>query len=398
MAREREAATGWSLQQARTASAGPSTTAASNAAKTPAVELRGLTVRYKNHVALDNVDFNIREGEFFSLLGPSGCGKTTTLNVIGGFVEANEGEVLIEGRPVTRMPAYRRPVNTVFQSYALFPHMSVEENVGFGLRMAGVARAEIRKRAAEALALVSLLDRGDRRPDQLSGGQQQRVALARALVNRPSVLLLDEPLGALDLKLRRQMQWELTRIQREVGITFIYVTHDQEEAMTMSDRIAVMSHGRVAQIGTPQEIYDRPANLFVADFVGTSNVLKGKVVESARDWTTVLLSLGVQVRVPRNRNKERSGEVSVVVRPGHMKLALDSAAPPETNVIPGTIANVAYLGMHLQVTVATERGVEISVVDPLSPDHRERVSPALGSPVHVTWPAALSLCFDDEDA
>ena len=363
---------------------------------TAAVELRGLTVRYKNLIALDGVDFSIREGEFFSLLGPSGCGKTTTLNVIGGFIEADEGEVLIEGRSVTRMPAYRRPVNTVFQSYALFPHMTVEENVGFGLRMAGAAPAEIKKRTADALALVSLLDRGERRPDQLSGGQQQRVALARALINRPSVLLLDEPLGALDLKLRKQMQWELTRIQREIGITFIYVTHDQEEAMTMSDRIAVMNHGRVMQVGTPQEIYDHPANLFVADFIGTSNVLKGKVLDAAGDWITVLLDLGASVRVPYDGLKQRIGRVSVVVRPGHMQLASVPAATSDTNTISGTVANVAYLGMHLQVTVATPHGVDLTVVEPLSADRRERVVPAPGSAIHVTWPAALSLCFDDE--
>ncbi len=392
MAREPEAAPrGWSRQQAPTAAADRAATA------TAAVELRGLTVRYKNLIALDSVNFTIREGEFFSLLGPSGCGKTTTLNVIGGFIEADEGEVVIEGRSVTRMPAYRRPVNTVFQSYALFPHMTVEENIGFGLRMAGTPLAEIKKRTADALALVSLLDRGERRPDQLSGGQQQRVALARALINRPSVLLLDEPLGALDLKLRKQMQSELTRIQRDVGITFIYVTHDQEEAMTMSDRIAVMNNGRVMQVGTPQEIYEHPANLFVADFIGTSNVFKGKVLEAAGDWVTVLLDFGAHVRVPSGGRKDRMGRVSVVVRPGHMQLtSAPAAASGSTNAISGTVANVAYLGMHLQVTVATPHGADLTVVEPLSADRRERIAPAPGSAIHVTWPAALSLCFDDE--
>jgi spermidine/putrescine transport system ATP-binding protein len=363
---------------------------------TAAVELRGLSVRYKNLIALDCVDFNIREGEFFSLLGPSGCGKTTTLNVIGGFIEADEGEVLIEGRSVTRMPAYRRPVNTVFQSYALFPHMTVEENVGFGLRMAGTAPAEIKKRTAEALALVSLLDRGERRPDQLSGGQQQRVALARALINRPSVLLLDEPLGALDLKLRKQMQSELTRIQREIGITFIYVTHDQEEAMTMSDRIAVMNHGRVMQVGTPQEIYDHPSNLFVADFIGTSNVLEGTVLDAGGDWVSVQLDLGVRVRVPAGARKGWMGRVSVVVRPDRMSLSRVPASTPETNTISGTVAKVSYLGVYLQVTVATAQGRDLTIIEPLSSDRRERVAPDLGSAIHVTWPAALSLCFDDE--
>ena len=263
-----------------------------------AIELRGLSVRYKTLAALNGIDLEIREGEFFSLLGPSGCGKTTTLNIIGGFIEPDEGDVLIDGKVVNRIPPYRRPVNTVFQSYALFPHMTVAQNVGFGLRMAGVPAADIEQRTREALALVSLADFGSRRPDQLSGGQQQRVALARALVNRPSVLLLDEPLGALDLKLRKQMQSELTRIQREVGITFLYVTHDQDEAMTMSDRIAVMNRGTVAQVGTPQEIYERPSSLFVADFIGASNVFSGRVVGSIGQWAIVRLDIGQDVRVP----------------------------------------------------------------------------------------------------
>ena len=300
-----------------------------------AIELRRLSVRYKTLAALNGIDLDIREGEFFSLLGPSGCGKTTTLNIIGGFIEPDEGDVLIDGKLVNRIPPYRRPVNTVFQSYALFPHMTVAQNVGFGLRMAGVPTADSEQRTREALALVSLADFGSRRPDQLSGGQQQRVALARALVNRPSVLLLDEPLGALDLKLRKQMQSELTRIQREVGITFLYVTHDQDEAMTMSDRIAVMNRGTVAQVGTPQEIYERPSSLFVADFIGASNVFSGRVVGSIGPWSIVRLDLGHDVRVPARTAPRTASQAWVVVRPDHMQLADAAPASTDINAIAG---------------------------------------------------------------
>jgi spermidine/putrescine transport system ATP-binding protein len=359
-----------------------------------AVELRGLTVRYKNLVALNGIDLRIDKGEFFSLLGPSGCGKTTTLNIVGGFVEPDNGDVFIERRLVNHIPPYRRPVNTVFQSYALFPHMSVAENVGFGLRMAGTPAAEIAERIKDALALVSLVDFGGRRPDQLSGGQQQRVALARALINRPSVLLLDEPLGALDLKLRKQMQSELTHIQREIGITFIYVTHDQDEAMTMSDRIAVMNRGTVVQVGTPQEIYDRPASLFVADFIGMSNVCPGRVAGNIGTWAVVHLDTGPVVRVPGAAVP--SGKVSVVVRPDHMALSLNAPSAVDVNGIPGTVAKVSFLGTHLQFTVATPQGGALTVIEPLSPNNREKVAPELGSQVHVTWPVSLSLCFSEE--
>jgi spermidine/putrescine transport system ATP-binding protein len=360
-----------------------------------AVELRGLTARYKTLTALNAVDLTIHEGEFFSLLGPSGCGKTTTLNIIGGFIEPDEGEVLIAGQPVNRIPPYRRPVNTVFQSYALFPHMTVADNVGFGLRMAGVPAAETKRRTAEALGLVSLADFGPRRPDQLSGGQQQRVALARALVNQPSVLLLDEPLGALDLKLRKQMQSELTRIQREIGITFIYVTHDQDEAMTMSDRIAVMNRGRIAQVGTPQEIYERPSTLFVADFIGASNVFRGHVAGHLGPWATVRLDIGADVRVPSAAAREQAGKVSVVVRPDHMALA--SVAPPsaDLNALPGTVKKVSFLGTHLQYAIATPHGEQLTVIEPLSHHERETIVPEVDRQVHVTWPASVSLCFKE---
>ena len=244
-----------------------------------AVELTDVTKQFGDFVAVHDLNLQIRDGEFFSLLGPSGCGKTTTLRMIAGFEQPTMGEVYIHGQPVAGIPPYRRPVNTVFQSYALFPHMTVAQNVAFGLEMKKVAKLEIERRVAEALELVQLSQMENRRPRQLSGGQQQRVALARALVNRPEVLLLDEPLGALDLKLRKAMQLELKQIQSEVGITFVYVTHDQEEALTMSDRIAVMDAGIVQQVGAPRDIYEHPHNRFVADFIGETNFVTGTVAE-----------------------------------------------------------------------------------------------------------------------
>jgi spermidine/putrescine transport system ATP-binding protein len=243
----------------------------------PDVELFDVTKYFGDVAAVEKLSLNILDGEFFSLLGPSGCGKTTTLRMIAGFEQPTEGEIYIKGQPVAGIPAYERPVNTVFQSYALFPHMTVAENIAFGLQMKKVPKFEIKQRVDESLELVHLPRMGARKPKQLSGGQQQRVALARALVNRPQVLLLDEPLGALDLKLRKAMQLELKQIQADVGITFIYVTHDQEEAMTMSDRIAVMSAGIVQQVGTPREIYEHPTNRFVADFIGETNFVAGSV-------------------------------------------------------------------------------------------------------------------------
>jgi spermidine/putrescine transport system ATP-binding protein len=257
------------------------------------VELQGVRKSFREVVAVDGVSLRIERGEFFSLLGPSGCGKTTTLRMIAGFEHPTEGEVLIQGRAMGETPPFARNVNTVFQHYALFPHMTVAENVGFGLKMKGRKRSEIETRMSEALELVRLSGYEQRRPRQLSGGQQQRVALARALINHPAVLLLDEPLGALDLKLRKEMQTELKRLQKSVGITFIYVTHDQEEALTMSDRIAVMNGGQVEQVGLPEEIYERPQSRFVADFIGETNFIEGLVEFSNR---TALWSKSVTER------------------------------------------------------------------------------------------------------
>src|SRR5207244_6098344 len=276
-----------------------------DAAAVPGIELRGVSKRYGTHTALLPTDLEIRDGEFFCLLGPSGCGKTTTLNLIGGFVAPTQGTVWIQGQRVDRLPPHKRNVNTVFQSYALFPHMTVRDNVAFGLKMARVDKKEAAGRAAEALVLVGLEEFGDRLPGQLSGGQQQRVAVARALVRRPAVLLLDEPLGALDLKLRKRLQVELSQIHREVGTTFVYVTQGQEEAMSMADRIAVMNLGVIEQLGTPFEIYRRPTSRFVADFIGDANFFDVNV-----DGSVAVLSDGTRVPLEGART---SGPATLMV-------------------------------------------------------------------------------------
>ncbi len=283
------------------------------------VELRNVTKRFGEFTAVDNIDLDIHKGEFFSLLGPSGCGKTTTLRMIAGFEQPTEGEVAINGQQVAGIPAYKRPVNTVFQSYALFPHMTVAENVAFGLEMKKVSKSETTRRVGEALELVQLPQMGDRKPAQLSGGQRQRIALARALVNRPQVLLLDEPLGALDLKLRKAMQLELKQIQSEVGITFIYVTHDQEEALTMSDRIAVMSDGLVQQVGSPREIYEHPANRFVAHFIGETNFVNGRII-AIDDYVTIDVNGAPARGVENGRDLELGKSVSLAIRPEKVSL------------------------------------------------------------------------------
>jgi spermidine/putrescine transport system ATP-binding protein len=323
-----------------------------------AVELRDVGKHFGSVVALDRVDLVIRKGEFFSLLGPSGCGKTTTLNLIGGFETASRGTILIDGQPMGDTPSHARPVNTVFQSYALFPHLSVADNVGFGLRMKKVPRPERRRAVEEMLSLVSLEGFEERRPGQLSGGQRQRVALARALINHPSVLLLDEPLGALDLKLRKQMQAELTRLQRRVGITFVYVTHDQDEAMSMSDRIAVMDRGRVLQVGTPAKIYRDPADRFVMEFIGSPNVFAGRV-ERLRDGEADVAIPGVGAVRARHEGALGIGAAAaVLVRPERVHLAATPPAPPATP-LPGRIAKIADLGFISHYFVRLADGQEV---------------------------------------
>ncbi len=316
-----------------------------------AIRLEGVTKLFGDLRAVDDLSLGIRRGEFFSLLGPSGCGKTTCLRMIAGFEEPSEGSIYLEGTDVARLPPYRRNVNTVFQNYALFPHLNVEKNVAFGLKRKKLPKAEIDKRVHDALQMVELEDRGKNKPTQLSGGMQQRVALARALVNLPAVLLLDEPLGALDLKLRRQMQLELKHIHESVGITFIYVTHDQEEALTMSDRIAVMRQGRVEQVGEPEELYEAPATRFVAGFIGVSNFIEGRV-ESSNGMGT--LSYGENQRVIFGRPQDHPvGDiVSLSVRPEKIRLLELHEEPPEENcVLKGIVRDVVYLGMTTQYKI-----------------------------------------------
>jgi len=309
---------------------------------TSAVGIHGVSKRFGDVVAVDTMNLEIADGEFFSLLGPSGCGKTTTLRMIAGLEFPTEGSVRIYGDEMGLRPPNRRPVNTVFQSYALFPHMTVAGNIGFGLQMTGVPSAEIAARVAEAIELVRLTGMGDRRPKQLSGGQQQRVALARALVNRPKVLLLDEPLGALDLKLRQAMQLELKDLQQRVGITFIYVTHDQEEALTMSDRIGVMHDGKLLQVGMSEEIYERPANRFVADFIGETNFIEGVVAEGG----VVKLPDGTLVKAVTH--DPPGTRITLTLRPEklHLHRTVDEA-DPAMNRLTGTVARRLYYGDSL---------------------------------------------------
>jgi spermidine/putrescine ABC transporter ATP-binding subunit len=312
------------------------------------IELRGVSKKYGHHVALQPTDLEISDGEFFCLLGPSGCGKTTTLNLIGGFLAPTQGTIWIQGQRVDRLPPHKRNVNTVFQSYALFPHMTVRDNVAFGLRMARVPKKETAGRVTDALHLVGLEEFGDRPPTQLSGGQQQRVAVARALVRRPAVLLLDEPLGALDLKLRKRLQVELSQIHREVGTTFVYVTHDQEEAMTMADRVAVLNVGTIEQIGSPEEIYKRPRSRFVADFIGESNFFEATVDDRAKG--TVVLSDGARVGCADVDRSGTSTSVTLMVRPESVHIFRPETAP-QGSLAARTI-QTSFLGDHTRV--ATE--------------------------------------------
>ena len=348
------------------------------------VRLERVTKDFGETVAVDDLSIDIPEGEFFSMLGPSGCGKTTTLRMIGGFEEPTRGTIYLKGRDVTDLPPYKRDVNTVFQSYALFPHLDVFENVAFGLRRRKVGKSDIQTRVNDALKLVDLLGFEKRKPAQMSGGQQQRVALARALVNSPKVLLLDEPLGALDLKLRKQMQLELKRIQSEVGITFIYVTHDQEEAMTMSDRLAVMRLGRIEQIGPPEEVYENPQTEFVAGFLGASNMLEGELKEQANGVSTVLLGGGDVVHLPSDRAPFRPGAtVKVGVRPEKVHIATedDSEVPSGMNAVSGLLRMSTYIGVSHQYKVTGPGGHTLTVwvqnlgsTPPPHPGERVRLS------------------------
>jgi spermidine/putrescine transport system ATP-binding protein len=361
-----------------------------------AVELRDVIKRFGDVVAVDHVSLRIRDGEFFSLLGPSGCGKTTTLRMIAGFEQPTEGEVFIAGQPVAGIPAFERNTNMVFQNYALFPHMMVAQNVAFGLEMKRAPRSEINRRVTEVLEMVRLPGMEDRRPNQLSGGQQQRVALARALVNRPAVLLLDEPLGALDLKLRKEMQLELKDLQHRVGITFVYVTHDQEEALTMSDRIAVMHLGGVLQIGTPTEIYERPNCRFVADFIGETNFLEGQVVARENGHVTVMIRPDVKVRVPVGEEGMAVSQVTVAVRPEKIRLLNEPLARAE-NCLPGVIQEVVYIGTdtHFQVSLAEGLMIRVRQQNRVSTPDRRAYFGDRGDKVYVTWTPESTLLLGE---
>jgi len=353
----------------------------------PTVDVRLVDVvkKFGEAVAVDHINLEVLDGEFFSLLGPSGCGKTTTLRMVGGFEEPTSGLIELQGQDVTWLAPYKRNVNTVFQSYALFPHLTIFENVAFGLRRRKVKDSEIKSRVADMLKLVELPGYERRKPTQISGGQAQRVALARALVNRPAVLLLDEPLGALDLKLRRQMQVELKRIQQEVGITFIYVTHDQEEAMTMSDRIAVMNNGRYEQLGDPESLYERPATHFVAGFLGISNLLAGDVEGTDASYVTVRLGDNSRVRAPKGATNGHQ-RVSVGVRPEKIRLRGPSeAAPGGHNELSGVVRDASYLGVSTQYQVEARGGVRLTVYEQNVERARRAELWAPGEPVRMTW-------------
>lgn len=359
------------------------------------VELRKVFKVFNGETAVRGVDLEIRQGEFFSILGPSGCGKTTTLRLIAGFDTPSAGEVMIRGQSMNQMPPYRRPVNTVFQSYALFGHMTVADNIAFGLRIKRQGKAEIEERVREALRLVKMEKFADRYPNQMSGGQQQRVALARALVNRPAVLLLDEPLGALDLKLRKQMQIELSNLHQDLGLTFVMVTHDQEEAMSLSDRIAVMYEGRISQIGSPHEIYDRPQTAFVADFIGDTNLFQGQVESVDTVHLAMRTDQGMRIIVPRpefshEMDLHPGTPIIASVRPEKISLNL---YPPEisANTFEGQLMHVMFLGTHVHYVVELVTGHRITVRQPNTVGNL----PELHTPIYVSWSVADGLALYD---
>jgi spermidine/putrescine transport system ATP-binding protein len=362
-----------------------------------AVRLVDVVKRFGEHAAVDHINLDVRDGEFFSLLGPSGCGKTTTLRMIGGFEQPTSGLIELQGQDVTWLPPYRRNVNTVFQNYALFPHLTIFENVAFGLRRKGVRNTDLKGRVTEMLRLVELPGFESRKPTQISGGQAQRVALARALINRPAVLLLDEPLGALDLKLRKQMQVELKRIQQEVGITFIYVTHDQEEAMTMSDRIAVMNSGRYEQLGDPESLYERPTTRFVAGFLGISNLIPATIDGRDGAYASARLKNETRIKVPAALLNGAT-TVSIGVRPEKIRLSERTVEPPTGhNRLVGVVRDASYLGVSTQYLVDTQ-GDNLMVYE----QNVERATRAelwaRGDEVQLTWSPDHSFVVPNDTA
>jgi spermidine/putrescine transport system ATP-binding protein len=352
----------------------------------PDIRLEQVTKRFGDMTAVDALDLEMPRGAFYALLGPSGCGKTTTLRMVGGFEDPSAGRIFLGGEDVTEHPPYKRDVNTVFQSYALFPHLSVEKNVAFGLERRKVSKDDVRARTNEALELVQLGHLGKRKPAQLSGGQQQRVALARALVNRPRALLLDEPLGALDLRLRKQLQIELKRIQQDVGITFVHVTHDQEEAMSMADTIAVMNAGHIEQSGSAADLYERPRTEFVANFLGVSNLIDGKLGRASGGLTGVETHDGAQLHVPSDRvGPHDTDSIRVGVRPEKITLKpANGATHGDLNALRGTVVVAAFLGTSIQYVIKAPGGEELTVfaqnLDGSEPD-----SFGPGREVDLTW-------------
>ncbi len=346
------------------------------------VELRNVFKFFNQEPAVNGIDLDVRQGEFFSILGPSGCGKTTTLRLIAGFEIADAGKVFIQGQSMTNVPPYRRPVNTVFQSYALFNHLNVWNNIAFGLRLKKIPKSKIEARVQEALKLVKMESLRSRFPNQLSGGQQQRVALARALVNHPTVVLLDEPLGALDLKLRKEMQVELSNLHKDLGLTFVMVTHDQEEALSLSDRIAVMNQGKIEQVGTPSQIYERPCTSFVADFIGDTNLFSGEIVAVDSSNIKISTKMGLSIVISRAEDTptELSQVVVVSVRPEKIQLSLYPPNLP-ANCFEGRLVNVMYLGTHVNYVMELTNGISINVLQP----NTFGILPDRDTPIYAWW-------------
>ncbi len=368
-------------------------------ASVPVVEFRGVTKRFGDLVAAADLELEVSSGEFLSFLGPSGCGKTTSLRMIAGFEQPSEGEVLLEGRRVNGIPPYRRPVNMVFQHYALFPHLNVADNVAYGLRQRAPrpARSEIDRQVAETLEQVRLGGYQQRRVWEMSGGQQQRVALARALINKPRVLLLDEPLAALDRKLRREMQIELQELQRIVGITFILVTHDQEEALSMSDRVCIMRDGRIVQVGSPRELYDRPASRDVADFIGKSNFFEGVIGDADSALTRVALAGGVVIEAAAAPGFSKGERVNVSVRPEQLIVARNEQRLPADSAlrVPAAVRNRIFLGEHTEYLLHSEQLGEFLVLSPRQSELSERPFET-GESVYVAWSREAALILGSE--
>lgn len=355
--------------------------------------LKNLTKSYGEFNAVDDLSLVIPKGSFFALLGPSGCGKTTTLRMVAGLEEPTAGSIFVGETEITEMKPYRRPVNTVFQNYALFPHLSIFENIAFGLRRRGISDSEVKTAVDKVLNLVELPQLATRKPNQLSGGQQQRIAVARAIVNRPALLLLDEPLGALDLKLRRQMQIELKWIQTEIGITFVHVTHDQEEAMTMADTIAVMNKGKIEQMGTPEDLYDSPKTAFVANFLGQSNLIPGEV--SGNDGNNLIVDLfGTKVAVPKARSSAHGSSVLVGIRPEKFRISPEGKNVSGNVLTGGKVSDVSYIGVSTQYQVEMPWGKELMVFEQ-NDDNEEMLSK--GQPVTLSWEPIFTFALDGSE-